>query len=288
MSCCLPVLACSPCAAALMLSGTMGAELVQLADWSGLVHGRNDSLDTLQAITPTPVPPSWSGPFRVTASDQRDYFVKSLDTCPAGQQASLAIEQIVSQAGRLIGAPVCQTSLIRIPEDLAGWSPRPGVSLRAGIAHASLALDHADFRRPPLDARTNDDNTRRQVGVYALCDWCFSADEQWLYDLDDDQAIYSHDHGLYFPPEGQGLWTRADLVAQADTSHEWRDPQNGLSAAACEEVAKALDAVERDSLIRMLCTIPASWPVSDEDLDAVGWFLEHRAPSVASRVRALA
>src|SRR5262249_30054216 len=93
---------------------------------------------------------SWSGPFRVIASDGQQYLVKSLDTCPVGEKASLAIERIVAEVGRLIGAPVCKTSLIRIPAALAGsWEPRPGVPLTAGLAHASLALNHVDeFDRP--------------------------------------------------------------------------------------------------------------------------------------------
>jgi hypothetical protein len=114
-----------------------------------------------------------------------------------------------------------------------------------------------------------------------------SSDEQWLYHLDDDHALYSHDHGLYFPPAGRGCWTEADLVAEADTPHEWRDPRKSLSAAACEEVAAALEHISRESLVQVLCSIPASWPVSDEDLEALGWFLGYRVPAVASRVRAL-
>jgi hypothetical protein len=53
-------------------------------------------------------------------------------------------------------------------------------------------------------------------------------------------------------------------------------------------VANALEHVERESLVQVLRSIPASWPVSDEDLEALGWFLERRAPAVASRVRVLA
>jgi hypothetical protein len=97
--------------------------VVELADWSGLVRGRTDSFDALTLVKPmVPAATFWAGPFRATASDQRDYFVKTLQTCPPTQEPSLAIEQIVSQVGRLIGAPVCETSLIRIP---AAWSAGP-------------------------------------------------------------------------------------------------------------------------------------------------------------------
>jgi hypothetical protein len=143
--------------------------LVDLGDWSGLVHDRNDDFDSLYVVAPDPAGGSWGGPFRAVASDRRTYFVKSLQTCPQGQQASLAIEQITAQVGRLIGAPVCETSLIRIPAALVGWAPRAGSPpLQEGLAHASLALDHAEEHRPSLTFRAKDDNSRRHVG-YMPC-----------------------------------------------------------------------------------------------------------------------
>jgi hypothetical protein len=263
--------------------------LVSLSDWSGQVRGRNDDFDSLWVVAPEPSGGSWGGPFRATANDQRSYFVKSLQTCPQDQQASLAVEQVVAQVGGLIGAPVCETSLILIPAALAGWTARPGSPpLQEGLAHASLALSHAEEHRPALIARTDDNNCRRQVGVYALYDWCFGTDQQWLYDLDSDRMIFSHDHGLYFPPAGRGGWTRQDLVNHAGQAHELPDPRSGLAAEEAKNMALALEQVTRADLARVLSSIPASWPVSDEDLEALGWFLEYRAAAVAARVRSLA
>ncbi|WP_326829276.1 hypothetical protein OIE13_34595 [Streptosporangium sp. NBC_01810] len=65
------------------------------------------------------------------------------------------------------------------------------------------------------------------------------------------------------------------------------DPPGGLSGEAVEEVSEALEKINRDALVNILRGVPASWPVSDDDLEALGWFLEHRAPAVARRVRAL-
>lgn len=261
--------------------------MVDLGEWSGLVRDRTDSFNALTVVAPVAAGVGWYGPFRVTASDGRDYWVKSLDTYPPEEGPSLATEQIVAQVGKLIGAPVCETSLIRIPEALAGWEPRSGISIKAGLAHASLALSRADETRNSLDARLDDDNRSRHVGVYALYDWCFGADDQWLYDLDRDHMLYSHDHGAFFPPAGKGYWTRTSLPAVADTPHLLAYPRNDLSAAAINDVANALEAVDRASLVKVLCSIPASWPVSGEDLEGIGWFLEHRAPAVARRVREL-
>jgi hypothetical protein len=267
--------------------------MVDLSDWDGQVRGRSDDFDELWVVIPGVCGGSWGGPFRATARDSggrnADYFVKSLQTCQPGQQASLAIEQVVGAAGRLIGAPVCRTSLIRIPAALAGTPTRPASPpLEAGLAHASRALDHAEEGRPALASRANDDNRRRHVGVYALYDWCFGTDQQWLYDLDDDRRLYSHDHGLYFPPTNQGLWTRADLIALVDEPHELPDPPTDLSAEAAKAIALALESVTRSDLAKILRAVPAGWPVTDQDLEALGWFLERRAPEVASRVRGLA
>lgn len=268
-----------------------GKRVADIAEWEGLVRDRSDGFDGLLMIAPTPgaaAGASWSGPFRAIASDGEDYFVKALDTCPTGQEASLTIEYVVAQVGRLIQAPVCETSLIRIPEEVAGWEPRAGILLQPGIAHASRALEHADEQgRPYLASRLQDDNPRRHVGVYALFDWCCGADPQWLYDIDNDRMIYSHDHGLYLPPAGQGKWTREDLIAHADTPYQLSDPRHDLSLAAIDEVAKALESIDRSTLATVLNSVPSSWPVTDSDLEALGWFLEHRTPAVADRVRNL-
>jgi hypothetical protein len=112
--------------------------VVELAEWSGLVRSRTDGYNELAMVAPVTVAGgSWSGPFRAIANDGHDYFVKSLDTTPAGEEASLASEFVVAEVGRLIGAPVCYTSLITIPAELSGWEPRPGTTLHAGIAHAT-------------------------------------------------------------------------------------------------------------------------------------------------------
>lgn len=264
--------------------------VVRLNDWVGLAQGRRDDFNALHiAAIEAQANSSWGGPFRVTANDKKSYFVKSLQTCPPGQGASLAAELIVACLGRRISAPVCETTLIRIPEVLAGEQVGQGrPPLQAGLAHASRALNRAEEHRPALAARAEDDNCRRHVGVYALYDWCFGSDQQWLYDLDDERAIFSHDHGLYFPPFNIGGWTRDELVRHVGEAHELPDPRDGLSREEAKRVAIALERFTRDELAEVLQSVPCSWPVSDDDLEALGWFLECRIAGVAERVRRLA
>jgi len=260
----------------------------QIEDWAGLVNQRDDLSD--QLVMTLPIDQSavtWGGPFRAAASDGQNYFVKTLDTCPPGQGASLAVEMIVARLGRVIGAPMCDTRLLRIPPELAGWEPRPGVSLTPGLAHASKALEHADEERPALAARAQDDNRRRHVGIYAAYDWFIGDDQQWLYDIDDDRKIYSHDHGLYLPPIGGGGFEIGSLVASVDIPHQLPDPTDNLLPAAIAEVAAALRALSRDTIVSVLNLVPPSWPVTDPDLEALGWFLEVRAPAVADRLQSI-
>jgi hypothetical protein len=259
--------------------------VVELDEWSGLVDGRSDDFDGLHVVAVVETGNSFSGPVRVIASDDQEYFVKSLGGCPPGYEEMVVVEWIVAQVGLLIKAPVCTTSLIRVTKEISDFSPQAG--LDAGLGYASLALRQAEEHKPNLTARRNDDNARRHVGAYALYDWCWGFDEQWLYDLSDDRALYSHDHGLYLPPVEEGGWSRDALIAVVNEPHQLTDPSAGLSIAAVEEVATALETVQRAELVAVLRSTPASWPVTDDELETLGWFLERRAPSVASRLRCL-
>ncbi|MEO3805043.1 hypothetical protein [Nonomuraea sp. B1E8] len=201
-------------------------------------------------------------------------------------RGSLAVEYIVGQAGKLIGAPVCESTLIRIPVEFDGYEIAPGVPLSPGIAHASKAIQHAEEQRDHLAYRNQDHNRSRHVGVYALYDWCYGDDPQWLYDRDQDRSIYSHDHGLYLPPHFGSIDT--DILRQcADEPNPLPDATDGLDPETVTDVAEALEKIDRDALVKFLRVVPASWPVSDDALAIVGWFLEHRAPAVAGRLRSL-
>lgn len=264
------------------------ATLAGQDDWRGLVSARNDDPRTISvaAFSPSAPMPTFSSPFRVIGSDHVDYFVKSLDNQQPGLEATLAAELVVAGVGRLIGAPVVRTVVIEIPSALAGHEPRPGTPIRAGLAHGSAALERADeMGRPALYARDQDDNRARHAGVYALYDWCYGSDQQWLYDIDDDRRLYSHDHGLYLP---WGWWIDGSALAAAvDDPHPLPDPATGLSRTAGEEVAARLEALTRLEVAGVLNQVPAAWPVTDEVLETLGWFLERRAPGVAARLRSL-
>lgn len=255
--------------------------------WRSQLLGRPNSAELSVTLIEMGSTPSMNGPFRVTASNNKSYFVKAMDAVAPAYRQTIAIEFLVAGAGRLIGAPVCETRVIEIPALLAGTEVRSGAVLSAGLAHASLALGHADEAgRPNLAARLQDDNRRRHAGVYALFDWCFGHDQQWLYDLDDDRRIFSHDHGLYLPPNN-GTVDPAELVARVDEPHQLPDPASDIDHDEVDRLASALELIDEVAVLNLLRNVPGSWPVDDQALGTLGWYLVARAPGVAARLRSL-
>jgi hypothetical protein len=258
--------------------------LVERAEWSGLVGGNRT-----QPVEPIivraclqPSPNGVSGSFMAVGSDGQEWWVK-----PPGQpdlDKALVTEFVVGRVGTLIGAPTCRNALVLVTTEFAGWTYRPGRVLREGLGHGTLHVPDAIEKRPTLEYRQDDDNRRRHVGIFALYDWCWGSDEQWLHRTSEDMTTYSHDHGWYLPPPGRS-WSIADLEAHVDLPHPLGQETAGLSWAAVQDVSSALDKVDRQALAGILRQVPEEWPVSDSELEALGWFLERRAAVVATRLR---
>lgn len=225
-----------------------------------------------------------SGSFPASASDQARWYVKPQNN---GQGPKVIVtEYLVSAAGELVGAPVCEVQPIAIPHELAGHRFVTGIELQAGIASASRAVGDCVEDRSLLH-RNRDDNARRHAGIFALFDWCWGGDVQWLYQATAESRIYSHDHGWYLPPEGPS-WTIDQLVATVDHSHALGLPTDGLDAEELDRLADALEAIGESALSPVLRAVPTDWPVTDEELEAVGWYLERRAAATAGRMRDMA
>jgi hypothetical protein len=214
------------------------------------------------------------------ASDQRRYWIKTLNNL---QGPCVPItEQVVGRLGILVDAPTCAVATIMIPPDLAGWQFRPGVALQAGIAHACREVDPV-VETGALERRAEDENARHHAYIYALHDWCWGGDGQWLVSIAEDNRYYSHDHGWYFPPNGPN-WDVASLEANVDAPHELPGSVDGISATIARQVEMALLSVARPGIRNILATIPAAWPVSDEELETLGFFIERRASQAGTRL----
>jgi len=222
-------------------------------------------------------PGGGSGALLCRLSNGDKAYVKPL-TSPQGPRVCLN-EFVISAMGQLIGAPVCVVRLVEIAADLAG--DYYGTAVAAGIASASLevpgVLEGRDFVH-----RSEDDNQRRHAGVVALVDWCWGADNQWLYQGSDDNRIWSHDHGHYFP--GGPAWTVDGLLNVVATANQPLGDLTNCSQAEVSRLATALRDLKAEDIQGILEWIPGDWPVTDAELTHLGWFLDLRRDDVADRL----
>jgi hypothetical protein len=147
------------------------------------------------------------------------------------------------------------------------------------VAQSPVTETHA------LDHRARDDNAVRQAGYFALYDWLFGNDPQWLVNSSADSMYYSHDHGHYFP--GNHNWSIAQLTADRDTPNPLPFDAMGLDSAALESTADRIEMLTWDELAAELSDLPLAWPVTDDELAALVDFADHRRHAVVARLRAL-
>jgi hypothetical protein len=258
-------------------------DMTSRSDWVGLIGGRRRSLADLELVVPlNQGDRGGSGAFLGRASDGRRYWIKPLNN---GQHERVPVnEQIVGRTGALIGAPTCEVKTIKIPDDIANshWKFHNDLELQAGIAHGSLHVEGC-VDTNDLHFRSMDDNRMRHCYILALFDWCWGGDNQWLHVQAEDQRYYSHDHGWYLPLGPN--WNEAELERVVDEPHELNDTYFGFDLWSASEVTGRLRRITKEALIDVLEAIPSDWPVSDQELEAMGFFLERRAQQVANRMR---
>lgn len=253
------------------------------ADWRGRLAGRRRRRPELFISTPQQKSTlGGSGSFLCLGEDGSHYWVKALNG-PQGDRVP-ATEQIVGAAGALIGAPCCGVSVVYLPKAIRGWEFRPGFRIVPGCAHGSLAVNDCVEEKPGLGYRAQDDNARRHAGYYALYDWCWGDDPQGLLVLTNDRQFHSHDHGHFLPPAGR--WDVGGLEQRVAEAREVVVDGAGIDLFEVSRIATRLEAVTREELTNVVARVPKSWPVADDELEAVGAFLEERAPMVAARLRA--
>ncbi len=249
--------------------------------WEGLVAGkREDTADLSLVAVLKPNDRGSSGVFLGLVDDGQRYYIKPSNNLQ--NERVPVTEQIVGRTGAIIGAPVCTVKTVMISQEFEGTQYCHSRALVPGIAHASLAVDNS-IESSRLSHRLDNENVIRHTFIMALHDWCWGSDNQWLVSLVEDRAYYSHDHGNFLPPGGAS-WFLDSLLQNIHVPHELSDLGRNITPSAASHVAKSLQSIERDQICGALVGIPASWSVSNVELEAVGVFLEYRAPEVADRL----
>lgn len=256
-----------------------------LEAWQGRLEGRCDPDDPIRIVALSTDREDRGGggskPFVGFDGDGQRWWIKA-DNNPQNGKVIVS-EHIVGRMGELMGAPVCRVAVVEIPPDLEGEEYTSGRQLQAGLTHASLEVSGTENRKKSLRYPTADDNACRHVAILALYDWCWGNDAQWLYSAPRDHAVYSHDHGHYFP--GGPNWTTEKLQATVDVPHELPTDVE-LDANEAERIASRIEGLDPAQIVKVLEGIPTMWPAENGELEVVGWFLERRTAPVAERLRA--
>ena len=84
-------------------------------------------------------------------------------------------------------------------------------------------------------------------------------------------------------PPKEPNWETASIEAQIDVAHELGARGDGITPAIARGVAEPLRSVGRSQLIDLPSRIRSAWPITDDELECVGFFLERRAIPAADR-----
>lgn len=259
------------------------ASVVEALTYHRSVAGitRTDEPDGVRAVLPLRASTGGSaGSFLVIADNQRRYWCKPVNNLQSSRVP--VTEQIVGRLGALLGAAVCEPALIRL-DGLAGYEFRPGHFVEPGWAHGSAAVDTVLETRA-LDDRAADDNRCRHAGFFVLHDWLAGSDAQWLYDTAADNMYFSHDHGFYLTGPD---WTAGSLASGVAEDFSLAGDATGLDPTEVGRLAEVLEALSKEDIDAEVSKLPASWPVTDEELAAVADFAEQRRGPVVARFRTL-
>lgn len=175
--------------------------------------------------------------------------------------------------------------MVYIPAGLAGWEYRPGNFLEEGWVHGSLA-ESPVTETHQLKHRQEDDNRARHASFFAVFDWLWGSDPQWLVKEPASWMYFSHDHGWYLPPSGPN-WTVAELSATRNTPHEFASDRTDLDGGELERLAQSLEGLSSDDLADAIALLPREWMATDAELEAVVDFAASRSRPVAARLRAM-
>ena len=265
----------------------MASPPTQRSAWQGLVVGKRP---TSVSGIPRLALPSFeksdgkSGAFAAKDTNGTRWWVKPMNNLQ--DPRILVAEHVVAGIGHIIGAPVCEASIVEVPDSLNGVKLPSGITLQPGYAHATRDIAGAGFSRRLLH-RLRDDNRRRHAAVFALYDLCWGQDHQWLTDENDQYKIYSHDHGMYFCNQilmRYRMWTEATLVRNVHDRRWLNLNERGIDKNELVRLSAELRNLQLNDLLDILCAIPVQWHATDDELECLGWFIAARANDVADRL----
>lgn len=226
-----------------------------------------------------------SVPFLGLADDGERYWVKYMGN--AHGTDSLMAERVVASLARKLDAPMRRSVLLDVPVHLTHDSRLLGSGIQAGMAHGSLFLG-ACQEKNVLDSVYRDGNKTRQPRFIALWELCYGEDEQWLYDRDNDEQVWSFDHGYWITGGEPEPLTIESLEITLSGWKPWDGSVRGMDPEAFLEVGTLLEGLTVSDFIDAVASVPVTWGIPNDLLESLAWWLYYRRTHVAQRMRTLA
>lgn len=196
-------------------------------------------------------------PVILACDDGREYMVKGQN---AGRQ--IVNEQIVARLGLLLGAPIPETKIVEIPDELIKLEKNLA-HITAGTAHGSLYLRDTYFDRC-LIATSEPVNRPRLALLAVLYGWVGENDRQYLFTNNPPRLIYSIDHGHFFPNSPN--WTANDLAIAQDAQI---DPvfvsECNLTPSEIEQALEALANINEAAIVDAVAYPPTEWGLTIDE-----------------------
>lgn len=208
-------------------------------------------------------------PFLGKADDGNEYWCKRIES-DHGREA-VVNEVAASIVGLRLGAHIRPWKIIYVPESLHGhmigesiWRYRLTGTPLFGSLNLHTATLHQGFGVIPyVNDDANYNHIPKLIALWLLCN--VQDDIQILTDNDDDNSIWSIDHGLWFdsepypwqltPPERAGGTPRIPLLRTEIPNSSWDKAINALDN---------LDTTLREELQE---AIPIEWAIPAHETD---------------------
>ncbi|HCN40119.1 MAG TPA: hypothetical protein DIS77_07480 [Rothia sp.] len=231
-------------------------------------------------VTPFESANTGEKPIRCLAQDGQQYWCKAFDGLGVGETV---VNEIISiEIGKAIGAPVCDWSIVDIPDELAGTRCDDTIISRLPMFGSQLVS--SVITDDPIRYVGQDDNYHRFPRLIALWYMCNAEDIQMMYCLDEDYSVYSIDQGYWF---GSHEMSR-ELAPITSPAGQTRDVPRLTKPIPLEHWSSAIQALEQfnpQTLSHINRCIPGEWGVDSDIVDEMVTYAIGRIPYALDKLR---
>lgn len=178
----------------------------------------------------------------------------------------------MARLGLAMGAPVGQPQIVEIGTELLDVNFS---FLSPGKAHATRFIANCFDDRDTIKYKNHEENRPRFALLSVLFGWVYSQDQQFIYQKNHPNLVYSVDHGHFFP--GGPDWKESDLTSAPTSVVDKKLVSScGLTNNDIRQALIALKTVTEETIIQAVASPPDEWGITIEERVAMVEYLVKR------------